>query len=715
MLRNVKRSITLARAYSVQVTSEIADCVKQKGPVVALESTIITHGLPYPANIEMAQSVEQLIRENGAVPATVGFVEGVPKVGLSVADLESMSVPGDKYKVSRRDIPFVMAKKLTGGTTIASTMILAHAAGIDLFATGGLGGVSRPFDLMDVSADLDELSKTPVGVICSGPKSILDVPRTMEYLETKGVPVATFRDGQEKVNIPGFYTRDSGVASPFAVESIQDAVQMVYHGKDAMNLQNGYVFCVPPPENIALAPEYITRIIQETQQEALDRGVRGKQLTPFMLGRINERTDGMSVKCNIEFVRNNAVIAAKMACELSKLRGNTIFQPQQVVSPSKTTPKTANALVVGSVALDSTNTLQKVDLNDSCPGKTEYSVGGVGFNVAFAASSVGDPQQVVLVSGINKSDVAGKTILDKFAEVGMRTDGLLEMKGRTAQYTSIHDSKGELVIACADMDIIETITADQVVAKIDQLSPNYILLDTNVSVEVIEAVLAKANGSIKVVVEPTSGAKVKKLVSTHLGCFPDHTVNLITPTVLELEQLYDSFYSKGKFEDISTWFNILDSLNINSVLRGKLEKHPLLRKYLAGGVFQQAFQLLPYFPAILVKDGEHGVVLIEIVGMEQQTPSKADFSILHKGRNGLALLISHYRAPTIDPDAKISVTGAGDTLAGYLLAKLSPTKQIPFSNNRDSLVTNSQHAAATSLHCPSAVNHQALIGLRNRD
>ncbi|ESX00133.1 hypothetical protein KL918_004919 [Ogataea parapolymorpha] len=703
------------RRYSVQVAAEIVNCVREGGPVVALESTIISHGLPYPANLEMAQSVEQLVRAHGAVPATVGFVNGVAKVGLSQADLEAMARPGEKYKVSRRDIPYVMARQLTGGTTIAATMILAHRAGIDVFATGGLGGVSRPFELMDVSADLDELSKTPVAVVCSGPKSILDVARTMEYLETKGVPVATLGDGQKTMNVPGFYTRDSGVASPFVLGNTLEAARLVHSGKDAMRLENGYVFCVPPPADIALPAEYINRVIAQTQQEAEQLGVSGKQLTPFMLGRINEKTDGLSVKCNIEFVRNNAVVGSKIAAELAQLRSS--FQPvhQSTRNPApqpvqETAQKPARAVVVGSVALDSTSTVSTVNFHDSCPGKTEYSVGGVGFNVALAAAAVGGPQHVALVSGLNQADFAGKTVMAAFAECGLRTDGLIDLAGRTAQYTSVHDHRGELVIACADMAIVEQLAPQHVVAKLEQLDPNYVLMDTNVSEAVMDAVFDSCNGTTRVVVEPTSGAKARKLAqTTKLGCFPDNRVHLITPTVLELESLYDAFYAAGRFEAVSSWFNVLDSLNINSALRNRLEKQPMARKYLEKGVLQQAFQLLPYFPAILVKDGCNGVVLVEIVGSETaEDAQSAAFSVLHRGRNGLGLLVSHYPAQKIEEKSIKSVTGAGDSLAGYLLARLAQTRGLPFAAERGALVDGAQRAAVASLQTTQAVNYGAL-------
>lgn len=273
----------------ISISPELRQALSEKRPIVALESTIITHGLPYPHNIAMASSIEALIRDNGAIPATAAFIDGIPTLGVSSSQLEQLAAANKhNVKISRRDIPNVMARKLTGGTTIAATMILAHQAGIDVFATGGLGGVSRPWTLFDVSADLEELGKTPVAVVCSGPKSILDVQRTMEYLETKGVPVSTYVDEAmklqldpvayaaaeraggnalakfwelQKYNVPGFYVRDSGVRSPFVWESPTVAAKMIYNGKYTMEMENGYVFCAPAPLEVAMDKTFMDKVI----------------------------------------------------------------------------------------------------------------------------------------------------------------------------------------------------------------------------------------------------------------------------------------------------------------------------------------------------------------------------------------------------------------------------------------------------------------------
>lgn len=301
------------------VSPEVKQALAERTPVVALESTIITHGFPYPQNLEMATLVEQKIRSNGCVPATCAFIKGVPYVGLTNEQIEYLSAQSGVNKVSRRDIGPTMSQGLDGGTTIAGTMILAHKAGIQVFATGGLGGVHRDGHItMDVSADLTELGRTPVAVVCSGPKLILDVPRTMEFLETQGVFVGTFNE-EEKGKIPGFFCRDSGVLSPYSFSDWKQMASIIYNHNNVMGLTSGTLVCVPPPEDSALPSEFIDEIIENANEEAFAKGISGKQLTPFLLQKIARDTQGLSVSCNRELVVNNADASCKIAQELVAL------------------------------------------------------------------------------------------------------------------------------------------------------------------------------------------------------------------------------------------------------------------------------------------------------------------------------------------------------------------------------------------------------------
>lgn len=311
----------------VQIAPEIQQAISECRPVVSLESTIITHGFPYPQNLAMATAVEQTIRDNGCVPATCAFIEGKPFVGLSAGQIEHLALLKNANKVSRRDIGATMAQRLNGGTTIAGTMILSHLAGVKVFATGGLGGVHRDGHItMDVSADLTELGRTPTTVVCAGPKLILDIPRTMEYLETQGVFVSTYNDdGRSRVEIPGFFCRESGFKSPYSFQTWAEIAKAVYFQNHEMRLSSGNLVCVPPPAELALPSTFIDDIIAEANSKATRLGISGKELTPFLLQKIAQDTDGRSVECNKNFVINNAEAACHIARELCDLeQGNKV-------------------------------------------------------------------------------------------------------------------------------------------------------------------------------------------------------------------------------------------------------------------------------------------------------------------------------------------------------------------------------------------------------
>lgn len=299
----------------LDIAPEVAQALAEGKPVVALESTIISHGMPYPQNVEMAQTVEAIIREEGAVPATIAIMDGKYKIGLSAADLERLATEKDVAKVSRRDLALILAQKKIGATTVATTMIGAHLAGIPYFVTGGIGGVHRGYEeTMDVSADLEELAQTPVTVICAGAKSILDLPRTLEYLETKGVPVL----GYQTDVLPAFYTSKSPYKLNSRVESVEEIAQMdkVSH---ELGLSAGSLVVNPIPTEHELDAAYIDEIIAQAVVEAEKAGITGKDMTPFLLGKIVELTDGESLKANIQLVYNNAKVGARIAKAYSEL------------------------------------------------------------------------------------------------------------------------------------------------------------------------------------------------------------------------------------------------------------------------------------------------------------------------------------------------------------------------------------------------------------
>lgn len=297
----------------LDLTDEVSSALKNGKPVVALESTIISHGMPYPKNVETALSVEKTIRENGAVPATIAIIGGRLKAGLTSDQLEYFGKKGTAItKVSRRDIPGIVAKGEDGATTVAATMMIAAMAGIQVFATGGIGGVHRGAEnTMDISADLDEFTKTPVMVICAGAKAILDLNLTMEYLETKGIPVYCYQTDE----LPAFYTRYSGIKAPFRADSPEELAS-IWKAKNELGIQGGFIVANPISEAFSMAPKRINAAIDQAISEMNKLGIHGKETTPYLLDKVQKLTGGDSLESNIRLVLNNAALAAKIAKNL---------------------------------------------------------------------------------------------------------------------------------------------------------------------------------------------------------------------------------------------------------------------------------------------------------------------------------------------------------------------------------------------------------------
>ncbi len=299
----------------LDISPEVAEALNSGKPVVALESTIISHGMPYPRNVETALLVEQTIRENGAVPATIAIIGGRLKAGLSKDEIEYLGKSGRNVaKTSRRDIAALVARKADGATTVTTTMMIAHMAGISIFATGGIGGVHRGAEVtMDISADLEELGNTPVMVVCAGAKSILDLGLTLEYLETKGVPVVGYGTDE----LPAFYTRHSGFGVDYRADSPEELAAMFKAQRD-LGLKGGMLVTNPIPEEYSMDKAVIDAAIDQAIKEASEKGIKGKETTPFLLAKVVELTGGDSLDSNIALVLNNARLAAKTAAEFVK-------------------------------------------------------------------------------------------------------------------------------------------------------------------------------------------------------------------------------------------------------------------------------------------------------------------------------------------------------------------------------------------------------------
>ncbi len=300
----------------IEIHPDVKRALNHHQPVVALESTIITHGMPYPENVKMAKKVESIIRNEGAIPATIAIIHGIIKIGLTDDEIEYLGKAKDVIKVSKRDFGYVLSQKRDGATTVSGTMLAANMAGIKIFATGGIGGVHREGQItFDISRDLEELSEINVAVICAGAKAILDLKLTLEYLETKGVEVL----GYQTKELPAFYTKDSGLELDYLMKDAKDIAALM-HAKWNIGLKGGVLIANPIPEEYSMNRKDIEKMIEKALQEAKEKGIYGKETTPFLLAKIKDLTEGQSLDANLELVYNNALIASKIAIEYEKCK-----------------------------------------------------------------------------------------------------------------------------------------------------------------------------------------------------------------------------------------------------------------------------------------------------------------------------------------------------------------------------------------------------------
>ncbi len=297
---------------NLKFNEEVADALQTNVPIVALESTVIAHGLPYPFNLETAKNLEKIVRENGAIPATIAVFDGEFCVGLTDKQIEQLAIDKQIRKISRRDLPIVVAKRLNCATTVATTTFIAHRAGIKVFATGGIGGIHRGF-LADVSADLPELAQTPIVVVCSGAKIVLDLPATREWLETNGVCVLGFGCDE----LPAFYSRRSNLFVDERVETLSEVAE-VAQARDELNLQSAILLTVPVPETFEIKVEELEKILSESLELADKAKIKGREITPFLLSEMARKSGGRTLAANIALLENNAQIAAQVALEIYK-------------------------------------------------------------------------------------------------------------------------------------------------------------------------------------------------------------------------------------------------------------------------------------------------------------------------------------------------------------------------------------------------------------
>nr|XP_034983974.1 pseudouridine-metabolizing bifunctional protein C1861.05-like isoform X2 [Zootoca vivipara] len=606
----------------------VREALDSRRPVVALESTIITHGMPYPQNLSMAREVEEIIRANGSVPATIGILSGRIHVGLQNEQLETLAKSRNAMKVSRRDLPYVLSQGLSGGTTVAGTMIVAHKAKIPVFVTGGIGGVHRGGEkTLDVSADLTELGRTPVAVISAGVKSILDIGRTLEYLETQGVCVATFGDSRE---FPAFFCHQSGFQAPYHVQNEEDAAQLIAR---SLNLQlgSGVLIAVPCPEDQAASGQLIEEAIQQALREAREKGITGKELTPVLLQKLNKLTSGESLRSNIALIKNNAKVGSRIAVALNKIQrfpGWRNNSPQdENLSPAP------RPVVIGAINVD----FIAKGGGQTNPSIVRQSFGGVGRNLADCLSRLGKTPFFISVMG---KDEHSESVLRYCKHMDMR--GVLRLEGHnTATYCSVFTGSGELSLGLGDMEIHQQIT-EQYVSKFKETlcSAPLVCIDGNVPLSTIQYVCQIAREhNLAVCYEPTDVDKASKPFLSEswraLAC--------ISPNLRELRA-------------INRTLGHPVPADLPSTLEDAVKTAVTLAQPLLGELH-----------CLVVTLGQHGVL---VCSQNMNGRSSLLPGIFNKATAAEELCAVHYPAIPVPAEEIVNVSGAGDSLMAGILAGL---------------------------------------------
>ncbi|KAF7320370.1 Indigoidine synthase A-like protein [Mycena kentingensis (nom. inval.)] len=713
------------RGAPIDVLPEVEHALASRQPVVALETALTTHGLPPPTNLQVTRELEAIVRSTGCVPATIGVVEGRVKIGLNSADLERLADvkrSPRSVKISRRDIAPALATKADGGTTICATLIFAALAGIKVFATGGLGGVHRGGEnSLDISADLHELARCPVGLVSAGVKSILDVGRTLEYLETLGVPVVPY--GPTK-DFPAFFSPRSGFYTPWNVDNPRTAAEMLLH-QAQLGLENGALIAAPIPEEYTARGQVIQEAVDQAVRESESNGMskRGKDVTPWLLSRVAELSKGSSIELNIALLRNSAQIGGQIALEYQQLLSTATDMSESKSSlcvphlePFSSAPKQRSAppkvMVIGSAAIDVTARATSGDtLGSTSPGSVTFGLGGVARNVAESCFRVGG-QSPILVLGIG-NDAWGSLLRNQTTALGMSTDGFIQQETeRTAVCNLVLDAEGALVGGVADMDITQNLDPSLIVQKLELHRPALVAVDGNLSPESIQTVvehcgtndIPEMEGLNPGASEPTSVVKSTRIIPAikhSIADSPNAPVAFFTPNIAELRRVYDEATQDGG----QTWI-VWRRIPIRSG-----EGSGTLDFLLAEGVAQMAIQLTPFFSHILVKCGDKGLlVVLRLTGVNAQdwltVRSNQERRLAVAHGNEEVLVVQHFAPHSVEV---ISSTGAGDSLVGALLASLVGDKSpLRDSESLRRLVGKCQQAAALTLQ-----SHQAVSPLLN--
>uniref|UniRef100_A0A8D0GI40 Carbohydrate kinase PfkB domain-containing protein n=1 Tax=Sphenodon punctatus TaxID=8508 RepID=A0A8D0GI40_SPHPU len=600
----------------IKVHPYVKEALANGRPVVVLESTIITHGMPYPQNLSMAKEVEEIVRLNGSVSATVGILKGRIHVGLKNEELEFLAKSKHLVKVSRRDLPYVLSKGLSGGTTVSGTMLVAHKMGIPVFVTGGIGGVHRGGEkTMDVSADLTELGRTPVAVVSAGVKSILDIGRTLEYLETQGVCVASFGNSRE---FPAFFSHQSGFQAPYQVQNEEEAAKLIASTL-TLGLSSGVLIAVPCPKEQAASGETIEKAIQQAVNEAGAKGIIGKELTPFLLQRVNELTHGKSLDSSILLLKKEKRYNPPSHPNLIQYTDKAHHDLRHLFPAALTSGLCSYYLFLQSGG--QTN-----------PGKVSQTFGGVGRNLAGIYRLGKMP---LFISAMGK-DEHSESILRYCSHMDM--GGVVQLDGHsTATYCAVITGSGELSLGLGDMDIHQQIT-EQYISKFKQslCTAPLVCVDGNVSTSTIQYVCQIAREHhIAVCYEPTDENKASKPFLSDSW----RSLTCISPNLRELRAI-----------------NRTLGHPIPADLPSRMED-------VVSAAMALVRPLLKQLHCVVVTLGPHGVLLCgRLVG--------GSVSLCPGAHKQVELCAVHYPALPLAREEIVNVSGAGDSLIAGIMAGL---------------------------------------------
>ncbi|XP_057332372.1 uncharacterized protein LOC130672097 [Microplitis mediator] len=648
---------------------------KNNLPIVALESTIITHGMPYPDNFITAINIEAIIKKQNVVPATIGIIDGKIHVGMNEEQIHNLA-KSNAVKCSARDICSIVSGGFNGGTTVGATVTLANLAGIAVMATGGIGGVHRNAEsTFDISSDLIVLSQTPVSVVCAGVKAILDIPKTLEFLETHGVPVISIGTRM----FPAFYSRTTvdNIKSPVTVPGAREAAQLINVQRN-MKLNSGSIFAVPIPENAALDPSEIEKFIEIALKEADLNKITGKNVTPYLLKRVTKLTAGRSLLSNKILIENNAKVAADIATELSNLSSSQSSPTTGSPAPSAAVNQKDQVVVVGGAVLD---TILQVDEpvikfdGRTNRGKSRKSFGGVGRNIAASLTALGVKNtKFITVVG---DDEPGVEIFGKFDRGGniKKLDGNI-----TARYTGVIDVDGECRFGFGEMDILNSIDPSLVRDNRSAFEQaKLIILDGNPSLETINEVIDIAvNCLVPVWYEPTDVKKACKIFENDKW---KSVLRFVSPNIKELFTMSEYFsLTKSSIKSFNE-----DDIDINEI-KELTEK------------------LAEYIPVVFTTMGSKGL----FVARNSEQNELHDLLDLQRSISNQCQVKSKFYPSLMKLDKreltrkKFSVSGCGDCLAAGIITGM--LKQM----DDESCVTLGLQAAAVSLQSLESVPAEAL-------